>query len=404
VDLSGSMNDDTTPGSGSDSDSLVQKVFDDLFGAGHVTYSSAHPEAGISIPSSGTTTTAITADMDAIKTSFPYMNPPIPATKPYSADALAYWTSCISFLKSNSYKISYTNYVKYLMEYARDNPVVKKTPPATSVYTVMSVLNPAYVHHTETVGTGIDAQTFTNFPTREMPTHAVRCAIIAALEVIASRNSTINDTNQRDWVSLVVFDANNSGTDTSHVRVAKSLTSDYTDVMQACVQLQACSGLNNPLGTTDSEGGLICAFNHIKPISKGGVGRENANKVVVFLTDGIPNLCDTLPATVRDFVSHNPSTAWATSGDYKDQRNAALMQAMNLQMPPNNWTTYAVGVGLNGNQPFMDLMANMAGTSITREDGTIGAYPIAKDSNTYETTLTGIFDKIISNPKLRLVQ
>jgi len=80
------------------------------------------------------------------------------------------------------------------------------------------------------------------------------------------------------------------------------------------------------------------------------------------------------------------------------------MQAMNLQMPPNNWTTYAVGVGLNGNQPFMDLMANMAGTSITREDGTIGAYPIAKDSNTYETTLTGIFDKIISNPKLRLVQ
>jgi membrane-associated PAP2 superfamily phosphatase len=70
-----------------------------------------------------------------------------------------------------------------------------------------------------------------------------------------------------------------------------------------------------------------------------------------------------------------------------------------MNMLGDNWSTYAVGVGLGGNQTFMNLMANKAGTAVNG-----AAYPIADDSSTYETNVKDIFNKIISNPKLRLVQ
>ena len=73
-------------------------------------------------------------------------------------------------------------------------------------------------------------------------------------------------------------------------------------------------------------------------------------------------------------------------------------------MQGENWATYSVGIGLGGDQTFMDRMAKMAGTAITKPNGTTGAYTIASDCSAYEETVKGIFSQIISNPKLRLVQ
>ena len=402
VDLSSSMRNDSTPPGNSNgkNDALIQAVFDDLYGVGHVTYSRTNPETGKSIPSGGTS-----AAMDTIKNNFPYMPPSIPATTPYPADVQAYWGAYISYLRGS--KISYTSYAEFLMTNGRDQPVVPAQPevpaqPAVwnskhtkiitpaqpaipaqpAQYSIMSINEPAYVSHSETVtSTGSDgtniSRTFTNFPTREMPTHAMRRAIIAALEIIKDRNSTIDNPEQKDHVSLVTFDR-------ASAESTYALTADYDSIMQAAVQLQACGGSS---ACTDSEEGLKYARDIL------GAGRENANKVVVFLTDGAPNIYDTSDQSAIDAAKRAQPSGWGT--DY--YQNAALWQAMNMQ--GDNWSTYAVGVGLGGNQTFMNLMANKAGTAVNG-----AAYPIADDSSTYETNVKDIFNKIISNPKLRLVQ
>jgi hypothetical protein len=407
VDLSSSMrNDSSPPGNGDGrNDALIQAFFDDLYGAGHVTYSRTNPETGRSIPSGGTS-----AAMDTIKTYFPYMPPTIPAATPYSDEALAYWGAYISSL--NGGKISYTSYANFLVDNGRDQPVVPAQPevpaqPAVwnsrhtriitpaqpaipaqpAQYSIMSINNANYVTHPETVtataGDGtVISRTFSNFPAREMPTHAMRRAIIAALEIIEDRNKSINDSNQKDQVSMVTFDR--AGNESIF-----RLTPDYNSLMQAAVQLQACGG---PGVCTDSDEGFKYAQDVL------GDGRENTNKVVIFLTDGVPNIYDSRNRADIDAAKLVHPTGWGT--DY--YQNAALWRA--LTMKGDNWFTYSVGIGLGGNQTFMDRMAKMAGTAVTHSDGTQGAYPIADDCSTYEETVKGIFKRIISNPKLRLVQ
>jgi hypothetical protein len=169
----------------------------------------------------------------------------------------------------------------------------------------------------------------------------------------------------------------------------KPLTDNYTDVMDACRTLQAA---DDNAACTDTEGGLLCARNHIKPASQGGMGRENTNKVIVLLTDGIPNLYESSNATINAAVAANPG-GWGS--DYS--QNAAMMQGMNMQ--GDNWYVYPVGVGLGGDQTFMNRMATKSGTA---KNG--AGYTIASDATAYEATLRSIFNGIITNPKLRLVQ
>jgi Flp pilus assembly protein TadG len=380
VDLSSSMRNDSLPGSGHAG--LIQALYDDLFGAGHVTYTQS--ESGVSLTRTdwwGPLTDAdVVANMGKIASNKPYM---IPAPDTGSAASKAYWRAYFNYAVNNGGKISYNNYVKFMTDNGRDVPIIDGSPPT---YTVLSVNNPDYLKHSELT----DGGTFDNFPPREMPTHAVRRAMIAALQIIKDRNQAISDANQKDWVSIVAFDRKNTGADGGHVVILKSLTSNYSDVMHAAVTLQCCGG---PGVCTDSEGGLILAYSHLQPQSQGGAGRENANKVVVFLTDGQPNLYESSDIAINNYRAAHPGSYWGSNSS----QNAALMQASTMQ--GGNWYLYAVGIGAGGDQTFMNKMANMGGTAV---DG--GAYPIADECSTYETTLKGIFNKIVTNPKLRLVQ
>ena len=98
-----------------------------------------------------------------------------------------------------------------------------------------------------------------------------------------------------DWVSIVTFDTT--------ARIQQTLTSNYSTAMTACTGLQACS---DTALCTDTEGGLITAYNLIKPQSQGGQGRENTNKIVVLLTDGQPNLQQSSNTTISQYINANP--------------------------------------------------------------------------------------------------
>ncbi|MEN6408056.1 MAG: pilus assembly protein TadG-related protein [Thermoguttaceae bacterium] len=315
---------------------------------------------------------------------------PAATPKPNSTNSNSYnyWKSYIddpdsaSEGSTNFYtRLGYASYVQFMMYNGRDGE------PDNVNTTPMSVNNALCPYHSEPT----DGGTF-NFPPQEQPTHAARRAMIAALQVVKDRNSNISDPNQKDWVSIVTFDKNS----TSTILVTQPLTVDYSGTMAIATTMQACG--SGP-ACTCTEGGLVAAYNHIKPQSQGGKGREHVNKIVVLLTDGAPNLRQSSSTTINNYKGANPSDYWiancSTETDYCKQ--ASLMEASIMQ--GKNWYLYPVGLGLDVATDFMDKMALM---SVTADKN--GNSFSSTDPASHEATLKKIFETIITRPKLRLVQ
>jgi hypothetical protein len=233
-----------------------------------------------------------------------------------------------------------------------------------------------------------DGGTF-SFPPREQPTHSSRRAIIAAIQVIKERNADIPDADQRDWVSIVTFDSMNDG----GPQVIQSLTGNYDAAMQAVTTIQGVADAYNSTGT---ESGMILAKQHLQPQDEGGAGRRFANKVVMVLTDGSPNLTQSDPADVSDYVTANPNADFYSPASAP--HDAALMQATEMQL--SQWQVFGVGIGLGTDYNFMDRLARVGGTANDAGQSPRGSGNPAE----YEDRTAEIFENIISNPKQRLVQ
>jgi hypothetical protein len=158
--------------------------------------------------------------------------------------------------------------------------------------------------------------------------------------------------------------------------------------------LQACSDVGP---TTATETGLIAAKDHLAAKSRGGKGRAAANKVVVLLTNGRPNLYSSSESEIQSYIdAHETLGEFYKNGNY--WLNAPLMQAS--IMHDENWSLYPVGIGLGTEKDFLDRMTKVADTSDIKGES-------VRDSGNpaeYEQRLTEIFKKIVTHPQLRLVQ
>ncbi len=170
------------------------------------------------------------------------------------------------------------------------------------------------------------------------------------------------------------------------------LTSDYDAAMTACATLQAASDIGN---TTATEDGIFQAHQHLKLPAEGGNGRSYTNKVIVVLTDGVPNAWAIPSSEISGHMLTEPSSEYYAS-DYK-WLNAALVRTSQFKL--DRGKEYLVGMGLGADYDFMDKMARMAGTDNN------GKSPAgATDPAQYEQTLTDIFTDIIQSSGSRLVQ
>ena len=275
-------------------------------------------------------------------------------------------------------QVGYLTYVQFMMDYGRD------LKPGGIDYVPLSRFSKDCPLHSESTPGG----NF-QFPPRAQPEHAARRAMIAAIKIIKDRNNSIPDLTQRDWVSIVTYDGVQSGGPV----IRQPLTSDYDIAMKSCTELQATGDKG---ATTATEAGMITGRQHIEAFDKGGAGRKAANKVLVLLTDGVPNLYVSDPAQIDQFIGKNPSPNFYANGAY--WYDGPLMQAMDMEA--KNWKVFPVGLGLGTDYGFMDRLARMGATAGDNGQGPRGSGNPAE----YEQRLTDIFKEIITNPQIRLVQ
>lgn len=427
VDLSGSMNDDTSRGlsdSGSPSGNyggtisdMMQKVFSDFnYGSYPGTQEKVGAPVGVDtyaklIANNGPLTkTSVTVKIAGITVTVPIpsiyriKNNDSTATKkrkaynwlmdvqvtnlmtnvkpiPNSGSSAiqAYWDAYLDDVISANAQIGYRSYVGFMMLEGRDGkPGGRLTP--------LSADSPDCPFHNESTAGG----TF-SFPPSEQPTHSARRSVIAALEEVRKRNLTIPDPVQRDWVSIVTFDKNTNATAMTPLI---GLTSNYTAAMDASTTMQAVA---EGTSSTATESGLIAGYNHIKPKSQGGQGRENTQKVVVLLTDGMPNLKTSSNSAISTYRSNNSSSNFY-GGSSNYNHDAALMQAHTMNT--GRWKLFSVPLGLGVDSDFMDRMARMGGTANDQGEG----MHTSGDPSEYETETAAMFKKVIDNPQVRMVQ
>lgn len=296
---------------------------------------------------------------------------PTPDSSNY--ESYQYWRDYLEEVVSqSSYNehIGYRTYVQFLMDEGRQGQVGGQ-------YSQMSVESGYCPLHSEAVG---DMTFF--FPPREQPTHACRRSLIAAIQEIKEKNSSIPDMDQRDWVSIVTFDTVN-GTE-----LVQSLTGDYDLAMSHCTTFQAC---DDSYLSTATETGLIAANQHLTDS-----GRSNTQKVVVLLTDGMPNLKTSGNYTISNYRDDHPSDFFYGGGSYYNH-DAALMQVSGMQL--KGWNSFAVGVGLGTDESFMDRIMKMSTQEAEAE-----APDTSGDPAEYENELRAIFQQIVDSPRVRLVE
>lgn len=297
-------------------------------------------------------------------------------------------SSCISPFYN---KVGYQTYVQFMMDMGRN-----LTPNGTTV-TPLSTASSYCPKRTETDATS--AGYGYSFPPREQPTHAMRVAVMAAVDKIANMNKGITGT-LKDHVAIVTFDT-----------IAGSVTQvplnandcDYSAVKSALCNLQA---VGDDQLSTGSEKGLQMAYNLLDPAQNTNT-RSSAVKMVVFLSDGIANLKVSSNTTISNYTSANPSAGeWFSSSDsYYLERNGAMMQTNLLKS--KGYATYAVGIGLGCDRSLMDRIVRISGTGITDPNNTSGPKisPYAQGNPAdYQSRLTSIFNDIIKGPNVTLVK
>ena len=160
---------------------------------------------------------------------------------------------------------------------------------------------------------------------------ALKAAASSFIDTIAEQNKSIKDTNKRHQVAIVKFSGakkNEIGNDTYRDR--QGYTHNYSQVMKGltpCVD-SAATELKNTVGNIEPAGATRADYG--LELARDMSGREDAQKVVVFFTDGTPT----------DFSEFNSTVA-----------NNAIASAR--KMKEKGATVYTIGI-FDGANPAAD--------------------------------------------------
>jgi len=306
------------------------------------------------------------------------------------------------------WKIGYRTYVQFLMDWGSNGSPMDGSAyhsnPGTGMKTPMSMASTFCPLHSETTLGG----TF-QFPPRAQPMHSVRRSLITAIAMVAQRNQGLTN-GLGDRVGIVAYDGRGSNFST---QLILPLTDNYTVAMQTCAQLQAVADIGK---TTYTEGGLQLARNHLtvqtasnNPTADpfGTRGRSYSKKVIVLITDGMPNVWDSDEIVIDPYYDMDVDRYYYPSWEIY---NSSLMQTHRFRHDEGG-ALYAIGMGvvapyvgiepgLHADYTFLDRMAQLAHTA----DSNGFAPQSSGNPAEYETVLTGALQEIVTTPGSRMVE
>ncbi|MEM6655890.1 MAG: vWA domain-containing protein, partial [Planctomycetota bacterium] len=270
----------------------------------------------------------------------------------------------------------YLTYVQFMMDHGRN------LQPDGNQHVTLSMDSGYCPLRTESVA----GRRF-EFPPRTQPMHAMRRATIAAIDVAIDRNRRVPSATHRDRIGVVTFDTPEGST------VRHPLTSDYVQAMTAISKLQA---VGDKATTTATATGLRVAQEMLRPESKGGQARDKSTKIVILMTDGMPNAYEVADGELEEFARKDDSGEAYGEGYF--WLDAALLRTYALRTAKVD--VFPVGVGLGTDYDFMDRAARIGGTGGDDGQARRGTGNPAE----YEALLTKMFEEIISLPTARLVE
>ncbi|MFH5805197.1 hypothetical protein, partial [Alienimonas sp. DA493] len=250
-------------------------------------------------------------------------------------------------------RLGFLTYAQFLQDFGRDRSPTfgnhENANPLLPGKTPLSLASPFARLRRENVA----GRTF-EFPPRTQPMHALRRGLIAGLDTVYELNGSGRE-EVRDWVSVVTFD----GLGPYHEpEIAFELSADYEGAMQAVSKLQAAGDVG---ATTALDPAVLLAQAHLAPASEGGRGRWFAKKMIVIVSDGIPNAWTTPESEVASYRADLPLEDEAEfDAPGATWLNAPLMHAHNWR---SRGQTIPVGMGLGADHDYADRLARLARTA-----------------------------------------
>ena len=291
-----------------------------------------------------------------------------------------------TYLIAAQNRIGPGTYVQFLMDFGRERSPVYETDVNADPNLQPKPQHSDEGEHPRTHSESTIAGTFYFMP-REQPVHAMRRAVIAALHNIRHQNRRVSP-GAKDRVSIVTFDAL-----TEHHRpeIRVSLTNQYRSAMVSSARMQAASDIGR---STATQAGLRLARQHLSTGGEHGEGRSNSQKVIILLTDGVPNVWNG-EDDISAHMSANPSGEYY--GGELPWMNSALVEADKAFS--EDTMLFPVGMGIGADYDLLDRMARLADTA---KNGAAPRGPV--DPRDVEGRLTEILEEILNDPGTRLVE
>ncbi|MFM9117964.1 MAG: VWA domain-containing protein [Planctomycetota bacterium] len=304
---------------------------------------------------------------------------------------LAQWPDLTPAVIQGSYnKIGYQTYLQFLLDLGPD------LASGETLYSPLSTRSSACRWRLDrdpaSAGNGVW------FPSREQPMHAVRLALLATLRQL-QRTQAMRPPGAQDHVGLVTF----STLEDSRVVVPLGTgQGDDAPLVRGIAALQAAGDAQT---NSNMEAGLLLARQQLTDPNVSGPARSWTDKVVVLLADGPPNGKVSTASQIDEYVAAHPSSQWYSTGDYRYERQAVLMQV--AAMRELGWRVLAVGIGRAVDQPLLDRVARLGNTAeqiVADPAAPRGAISVGGNPSEYEARLTAELQRVLARPRVKLVR
>lgn len=251
---------------------------------------------------------------------------------PYDMADYANDTDSISLLRN---RVGYATYLQFLLDVGSDGKIAGK-------HSLLTLSNPDCPEHTENTDAGPFA-----FPPRVEPEATVRRTLIDVVHYIDRLNES-RPSDGRDRIGVITFGRRGSS------QIVVPLTDHYGDAKNLIASSPQLHAKSDYQASSDAEAGLNAAQSMLLSKKDGGSGRQNATRIVLYLTGSNPDCSSSNSCDLLSHLRQHPNIEFYESSDMLP-RDSALVATSRMRL--KRWRVKPAGLGMGVDTDFLTRMA-----------------------------------------------